>query len=73
GQTMAQGLGQAAAPLVPGAAAAGAAGAAGATGGAASADPVQRLQQLKALADQNLITAAEYEAAKAEILKKLTS
>lgn len=73
GQTMAQGLGQAAAPLVPGAAAAGAAGAAGAAAGAASADPVQRLQQLKALADQNLITAAEYEAAKAEILKKLTS
>lgn len=73
GQTMAQGLGHAAAPLVPGAAAAGAAGAAGAAAGAASADPVQRLQQLKALADQNLITAAEYEAAKAEILKKLTS
>jgi membrane protease subunit (stomatin/prohibitin family) len=40
---------------------------------AAGADPVQRLQQLKDLLDKGLITAADYDSAKAEVLKKLTS
>ncbi|MPT28483.1 MAG: SHOCT domain-containing protein, partial [Achromobacter sp.] len=40
---------------------------------AAAADPVARLQQLKDLLDKGLITAADYDAAKAEVLKKLTS
>ncbi|MGE8632705.1 MAG: SHOCT domain-containing protein, partial [Achromobacter piechaudii] len=67
GQTMAAGLtagqGQAgqAAP------------AAAATPAAAGADPVARLQQLKDLLDKGLITAADYDTAKAEVLKKLTS
>jgi len=39
----------------------------------AQADPVQRLQQLKDLLDKGLITAADYDSAKAEVLKKLTS
>ncbi len=34
-------------------------------------DPVQRLQQLKAMLDEGLITADEYEAKKAEILGRL--
>ncbi|MNT97638.1 hypothetical protein D3C72_2400020 [compost metagenome] len=37
------------------------------------ADPVQRLQQLKDLLDKGLITPADYDSAKAEVLKKLTS
>ncbi|MNT51720.1 hypothetical protein D3C72_1887030 [compost metagenome] len=41
--------------------------------GAAGADPVQRLQQLKDLLDKGLINAADYDSAKAEVLKKLTS
>jgi membrane protease subunit (stomatin/prohibitin family) len=40
---------------------------------AAGADPAQRLQQLKDLLDKGLITAADYDSAKAEVLKKLTS
>ena len=36
-------------------------------------DPQARLAQLKALLDQGLITAEDYEKAKAEVLKKLTS
>ncbi|MDQ6214273.1 SHOCT domain-containing protein, partial [Achromobacter insolitus] len=32
-----------------------------------------RLQQLKDLLDKGLITAADYDSAKAEVLKKLTS
>ncbi|KAG0919804.1 hypothetical protein G6F57_022974 [Rhizopus arrhizus] len=40
---------------------------------AATADPVARLQQLKDLLDKGLITAADYDTAKAEVLKKLTS
>ncbi|WP_334160738.1 SHOCT domain-containing protein, partial [Achromobacter insolitus] len=40
---------------------------------AAGGDPVQRLQQLKDLLDKGLITAADYDSAKAEVLKKLTS
>ncbi|WP_162176137.1 SHOCT domain-containing protein, partial [Achromobacter xylosoxidans] len=54
----------------PGAAAGAAA--AGAAAGA-GADPVQRLQQLKDLLDKGLITPADYDTAKAEVLKKLTS
>ena len=74
GHTMAQGLGQVVAPAtMPANPAAAPAAVGAAAGAAAQPDPVQRLQQLKALADQNLITAAEYDAAKAEILKKLTS
>ncbi|MCZ8431231.1 SHOCT domain-containing protein, partial [Achromobacter ruhlandii] len=56
--------------------AAGAQAAAGTAAGAAAAsgaDPVQRLQQLKDLLDKGLITPADYDAAKAEVLKKLTS
>lgn len=71
GQTMAAGLGVAAGQPAAGAAAAGAAaGAAPASGGG---DPVQRLQQLKDLLDKGLITPADYDTAKAEVLKKLTS
>ena len=68
GQTMAQGLGAAAQgqppqqPQQPQAAPA-----------APAADPVQRLQQLKELLDKGLINAADYDSAKAEVLKKLTS
>ncbi|NMK46651.1 SHOCT domain-containing protein, partial [Achromobacter sp. Bel] len=40
---------------------------------AAAVDPVARLQQLKDLLDKGLITAADYDTAKAEVLKKLTS
>ncbi|MGB3436699.1 SHOCT domain-containing protein, partial [Achromobacter sp.] len=40
---------------------------------AAGGDPAQRLQQLKDLLDKGLITAADYDSAKAEVLKKLTS
>jgi len=48
--------------------------AAGAVAGAAAGgDPVQRLQQLKDLLDKGLITPADYDSAKAEVLKKLTS
>lgn len=62
GQTFAQGLG-----------AAGAAGAAGTGAGAAtvSADPEARLTQLKSLLDKGLISASDFESAKAEVLKKL--
>ncbi|RBL84527.1 hypothetical protein DDE05_23345, partial [Streptomyces cavourensis] len=44
-----------------------------AAGAAAGSDPVQRLQQLKDLLDKGLITPADYDSAKAEVLKKLTS
>ncbi|MDF8359407.1 SPFH domain-containing protein [Achromobacter anxifer] len=40
---------------------------------AAGGDPVQRLQQLKDLLDKGLITPADYDTAKADVLKKLTS
>lgn len=74
GQTMAAGLGvapgQPAAVAAAAGAAAGAAAAAPASGGG---DPVQRLQQLKDLLDKGLITPADYDTAKAEVLKKLTS
>lgn len=64
GQTMAQGLG---------AAAAGQAAQSAAQAVPAAVDPVQKLQQLKDLLDKGLITAADYDAAKADVLKKLTS
>ncbi|HEX8955181.1 MAG TPA: SHOCT domain-containing protein, partial [Burkholderiaceae bacterium] len=38
---------------------------------ASSADPVARLAQLKSMLDQGLIAQADYDAAKADILKKL--
>ena len=38
---------------------------------AAGNDPQTRLTQLKALLDQGLITAEDYEKAKAEVLKQL--
>jgi membrane protease subunit (stomatin/prohibitin family) len=68
GQTMATGLaaGQQAAQQ---AAAAGAAGTA--TAPAAAEDPAARLQKLKDLIDKGLISQAEFDTAKAEILKKL--
>lgn len=64
GQTMAVGLGVAQGQPAPGAAAAGA---------VADADPVRRLQQIKDLLDKGLITLADYDTAKAEVLKKLAS
>ena len=53
---MAQGLNSAAAPTA-------------AT--ASAADPVARLAQLKSMLDQGLIAQADYDTAKADILKKL--
>lgn len=74
GQTMAAGLGVAPGQPAAGAAAAGAAaGAATAAPASGGGDPVQRLQQLKDLLDKGLITPADYDTAKAEVLKKLTS
>lgn len=74
GQTMAAGLGVAPGQSAAGAAAAGAAaGAAAAAPASGGGDPVQRLQQLKDLLDKGLITPADYDTAKAEVLKKLTS
>ncbi len=64
GQTMAQGL----APGGGGGAGAGG----GATGAPAAApDPAARLGQLKDLLDKGLISAADFDAAKAEVIKKL--
>lgn len=63
GQTMAQGMAQAGA--------AAAAGAAGTQAAVASDGPQARLAQLKALLDQGLITPADFDSAKAEVLKKL--
>jgi membrane protease subunit (stomatin/prohibitin family) len=61
GQTMAQGL---AAAVHPAAAAAAAA-------APPTADPEARLGQLKSLLDKGLISAADFESAKTEVLKKL--
>jgi len=58
GQAMSQGISQAAKPAAEGAA-------------AAATDPVAKLQQLKRMLELNLITAQEYDAAKAEILRQL--
>jgi membrane protease subunit (stomatin/prohibitin family) len=63
GQTIAQGLGAAAKPASPPPGAVGAA--------PAAADPEARLGQLKALLDKGLISASDFESAKAEVLKKL--
>jgi len=68
GQTFAQGLGAAAAGP---AGAAGAASMAAASGGSTS-DLETRLTQLKSLLDKGLISASDFESAKAEVLKKLT-
>lgn len=68
GQAMAGGLAGAAAPA---AAAAASATAAAAPAGAPAEDPAARLQKLKELLDKSLISQAEFDAAKAEILKKL--
>ena len=65
GQTMAQGLGAAQGQPQPGQPPQ--------QPQPAQADPVQRLQQLKELLDKGLITAADYDTAKADVLKKLTS
>jgi membrane protease subunit (stomatin/prohibitin family) len=59
GQTMAQGLAAAARP------------AAAAPAAAPTADPEARLGQLKSLLDKGLISAADFESAKTEVLKKL--
>jgi membrane protease subunit (stomatin/prohibitin family) len=81
GQTMAAGLGSlagqgaggAGAGVAPAASSASTGTAAGAAAGqAAGGDPMQRLQQLKGMLDQNLITQQDYDAAKAEILKRLS-
>jgi membrane protease subunit (stomatin/prohibitin family) len=69
GQTMAAGM---AVGALPGTAAA-AVPPAAATTAAAAPDAQQRLQQLKQLLDQELITQQDYDSAKTEILKKLTS
>lgn len=61
GQAMAQGLSGAFAPAVPAPAAA----------PAAEAPIEERLAKLKALLDRGLISAADYDGAKAELLKKL--
>ncbi|AOY99466.1 hypothetical protein BKK81_09450 [Cupriavidus sp. USMAHM13] len=68
GQAMAGGLAGAAAPA---ATAAASATAAAAPAGAPAEDPAARLQKLKELLDKSLISQAEFDAAKAEILKKL--
>jgi len=62
GAAMAQGLAPAMAPSVAPAAA---------PATASSADPVARLAQLKSMLDQGLIAQADYDTAKADILKKL--
>jgi membrane protease subunit (stomatin/prohibitin family) len=59
GQTMAQGLAAAARP------------AAATPAAAPTADPEARLGQLKSLLDKGLISAADFESAKSEVLKKL--
>ena len=79
GQAMAGGLGVAGALGVPGVPAPAAPPAAGATGAVAGAaapapaadDPAARLQKLKELLDKGLVTQTEFDAAKAEILRKL--
>jgi membrane protease subunit (stomatin/prohibitin family) len=63
GQTIAQGL--------AGAHAATPAAAAAPTAAPAAPDPEQRLGQLKSLLDKGLISAGDFESAKAEVLKKL--
>jgi membrane protease subunit (stomatin/prohibitin family) len=37
----------------------------------AAADPVAKLEQLKAMLDKGLIAQADYDAAKAEVLRKM--
>jgi len=70
GQAMAQGLKQATVDTAQAAPAAGVAATSAAVGGE---DPAVRLGQLKNLLDQGLIVQADYDNAKAEILRKLIS
>ncbi len=64
GQVMAQGLNSALAPAAPAAAAPAAA--------APAEEPIEaRLEKLKGLLDKGLISAADYDSAKSELLKKL--
>ena len=67
GQTMAQGLAGAQKPAAPAPAAAGTASEAA----AGTPDPEARLGQLKSLLDKGLISASDFETAKAEVLKRL--
>ena len=69
GQALAPGMAGAAG--VAGAAGAAAAGAAAAPAAAAAESPEERLGKLKGLLDRGLITQADFDGAKAEILKKL--
>jgi membrane protease subunit (stomatin/prohibitin family) len=80
GQTMAQGLAgaqkSAAGAATPGVATPAAAGAGAAGAGASEAagntsDPEARLGQLKNLLDKGLISAGDFETAKAEVIKRL--
>ncbi len=68
GQTMAQGMAQA---MQPGAGAAVAPAAAPAAAAPAADAPEARLEKLKTMLDKGLITQADYDTAKAEVLKKL--
>lgn len=71
GQTMAQAMGTTGAtPAGP--AGTGATGAAGAAAATVGTDPVARLAQLKQMLEQQLITAEDYETAKAAILRGMT-
>lgn len=63
GQTMMESMKTA---MTPGAAPA------AAPAAAAAADPVARLEQLKSMLDKGLIAQADYDTAKAEVLKKMT-
>jgi membrane protease subunit (stomatin/prohibitin family) len=67
GQTMAQGIAGAQKPAAGGTGAGGTA----AEGAAAAPDPEARLWQLKNLLDKGLISAGDFETAKAEVLKRL--
>jgi membrane protease subunit (stomatin/prohibitin family) len=67
GQTMAQGIAGAQKPAAGGTGAGGTA----AEGAAAAPDPEARLGQLKNLLDKGLISAGDFETAKAEVLKRL--
>jgi membrane protease subunit (stomatin/prohibitin family) len=70
GQTMAQGLAGAQRPAA-GAATPGAAGATAAEAAGNASDPEARLGQLKNLLDKGLISAGDFETAKAEVIKRL--
>jgi membrane protease subunit (stomatin/prohibitin family) len=71
GQTMARGLAGAGAGSGAGGAPGGAAAPAAVAAVAAAPDPETRLAQLKNLLDKGLISSADFDAAKAEVIKKL--